>query len=63
MGFRPIKHNSGEGMAKIKILDENGTLLENWTIMMSDLGRWADMMRKKYGIKNKEDRDLDWAIK
>jgi len=36
----------------------------NWTIMLSDLGQWADMMIRKYGLekrKTNKDRDLDWA--
>ena len=49
-------------MAKIKILDETGALMENWTIMMSDLGKWASLMRQKYGIKDNRDKDLDWAL-
>ena len=65
MSFKKLKYNSGEGMAKIKILDDTGMQIENWTIMMSDLGRWASLMRQKYNItdkENKKDKDLDWAM-
>lgn len=61
--FKPIKYNTGEGIVKIKIEESDGALLENWTIMLSDLGQWAKFMRRKYGNRiesNKDDRDLDW---
>jgi hypothetical protein len=66
MRFKPIKYNSGEGLAKIRIEEESGALMENWTIMMSDLGTWFRTMQEKYGdqIDNKKekkiDHDLDW---
>jgi len=64
MGFKKIRYHTGEGLVKIKIEDETGAKQESWTIMMSDLGQWANIMRKKYGIKDKvtkRDKDLDWA--
>ena len=64
MNYKKIKYGTGEGIVKIRIEEDTGALLENWTIMMSDLSRWAKLMRKKYGsqIESKEDkdRDLDW---
>lgn len=61
MKFKPIKYNTGECRVKIKIEDSDGSQLENWTIMFSDLGMWVTMMRKKYGIEFKQkDQDLDW---
>ena len=65
MGFKKIKYNTGEGLVKIRIEDESGARMENWTIMMSDLWQWADMMIRKYGLDKKgkfSDRDLDWAM-
>lgn len=63
---RPIRYNTGENIVKIRIEDESGAIIENWTIMMSDLWKWARAMRLKYGISFKEqeeDKDLDWALK
>jgi len=65
MGFKKIKYNTGEGLVKIKIEDSTGARQESWTIMMSDLKQWSNMMCKKYGINNDKkdrDRDLDWAM-
>ena len=58
--FKPIKYGGGEGRYKIKVEDADGRCLENWTIMMSDLGRWVKMQSRKYG-GNKIDTDLGWA--
>ena len=60
MGFKKIRYNTGESLVKIKIEDDTGAKMETWTIMLSDLGKWADTMRKKYGLEDKKDRDLDW---
>jgi len=65
MRFKPIRYNTGEGRAKIKIEDESGRLDENWTIMMSDLETWFEQMKQRYGDtvcnkKKKDDHDLDW---
>lgn len=65
MGFKKIRYHTGEGLVKIRIEDETGAKMENWTIMMSDLGQWANMMFKKYGISRngkKLDKDLGWAM-
>jgi len=55
--FKRIRYGS-EPIVKIKIEDESGAKMGDWTIMMSDLDRWANLMRRKYGVKN--ERDLDW---
>ncbi len=65
MGFKKIQYHTGEGLVKIRIEDETGAKMENWTIMMSDLGQWVSMMQRKYGISKKKkrvDEDLDWAM-
>jgi len=64
VGFKKIKYHTGEGLVKIRIEDESGAKMETWTIMMSDLGQWASIMRKKYGLNRnrKYDKDLDWAM-
>ena len=61
MGFKNIRYNTGECLVKIRIENETGALLENWTIMFSDLAKWFNTMRRKYGIKGTKDTDLDWA--
>jgi len=64
MSFKKITYGQGEGRAKIEIEDVDGSRMGNWTIMLSDLGQWADMMIRKYGLekrKTNKDRDLDWA--
>jgi len=63
MSLKKIRYNSGEGLVKIKIEEDNGALIERWTIMMSDLGNWFRIMKKKYGDRvesKKDNRDLDW---
>ena len=63
---KPIKYYSGEGICKIRIEDETGKMIENWTIMMSDLWKWARFMKLKYGVnfsdESSKDKDLDWAL-
>ena len=61
MAFQKIKYNTGINIVEIKIKDETGRFIENWTLMMSDLYKWVDIMRKKYGLEfKKPQRDLDW---
>jgi len=65
VAFKSIRYNQGEGLVKIKIEEPSGALLENWTIMMSDLGKWVRLMKRKYGklIDREEpskDKDIDW---
>jgi hypothetical protein len=60
MGFRKINWNSGEVIAKIKVQEANGVKLGEWTIALSDLGKFASMIREKFGTIER-DRDLDWA--
>ena len=57
MGFKKIRWDSGEVIAKIKIQEANGVQLGNWTIAASELGKFAKMVREKFGKNN---RDLDW---
>ena len=66
MGFKKLKYNTGEGLAKLKIEDASGAKIENWTIMMSDLGKLSRLLCRKYGIDYntrdvKKDKDFDWA--
>lgn len=63
MGFKKIKYNSGESIVNIKIQEIDGSILERWTVMMSDLGNWFRLMKRKYGnrVDEKEkDKDLNW---
>ncbi len=65
MGFKKLKYNTGEGLVKMKIEDSSGARIENWTIMMSDLGKLSRLLCRKYGIDyntGEKDRDLDWAM-
>ena len=68
MSFKKIKHNSGDSIVQIKIIDETGARIENWTIMMKDLFKWTKTICRKYEIDmpKKEGlidkKDLDWAI-
>lgn len=66
MPFKKIRTTPGDMIVEIKVRDENRSVLENWTIMMSDLGRWTNTMKQKYGIKSdkkKKDEDIDWIYK
>jgi len=63
MTFKKINYGTGECLVKIKIEEDSGAMLENWTIMMSDLEGWFKIMKRKYGNRVesvKKDRDLDW---
>ena len=61
MAFKKIRYNTGDNIVEIKIKDETGKFIENWTLMMPDLPTWFDIMRKKYGIKLEiRQRDLEW---
>jgi len=66
MGFRKIRHNTGEEIFKVKIEDTSGATIENWVFMKSDFGQWVNMIERKFGIRKKSfgnlDRDLDWAV-
>jgi len=63
LGFRKIKYNIGANIVEIKIRDETGKYVENWTIMMPDLMQWVSIMKKKYGFSDcKRDSNLDWAL-
>ena len=59
MGFSKINWNSGEVVAKIKIQEANGVKLGEWTIKASEMGKFAQMIRSKFGTH--QDNDLDWA--
>ena len=63
---KPIRYNIGENIVKIRIEDETGAVIENWTVMMSDLWKWARTIRLKYGVSFKEkeiDKDLEWTMR
>ena len=65
MGFKKLKYNTGEGLVKLKIEDASGARIENWTIMMSDLGKLTKLLCRKYGINyntGEKNRDLEWAM-
>ena len=59
MTFKKVKDSKGDQIVIIKVLDQDRSILENWTIMMSDLYKWVSIMKSKYGI-NRKDKDLDW---
>ena len=62
MSFKKIRYNTGENIIKIKIQDETGRFIENWTLLMSDLPQWVEIISRKYGIRfSKIPRDLFWA--
>ena len=63
MGYKKIRYNTGDGIAKIRMEDDTGAIVENWTIHWSDLKKWVSQMERKYGINMKartKDADLDW---
>jgi len=65
VGFKKLKYNTGEGLVKLKIEDASGARIENWTIMMGDLGKLSRLLCKKYGIDyntGEKGKDLDWAM-
>ena len=66
MSFKKIEYNKGN-LVKMKIEDATGARIENWTIMMSDLGKLSRLLCKKYGIdyntgEYRKEKDLDWAM-
>lgn len=63
MSLKPIREGKEE-IIEAKIRTPFGQS-ERWTVMMSDLWIWADIIAKRYNIKRKEnglevDKDLDW---
>lgn len=64
MSFKRVVYNKGECVVKIKIEDANGARLENWTVMLSDFGKVARTICRKYTVDefDKSAKDLDWAI-
>ena len=64
MVFRKIRYNTGEGLFKVKIEDDSGAIIENWTIMFNDFPEWVNTICRKYGFKvdSRPQTDLDWAI-
>lgn len=61
MVFRKVKYNSGDNIIEIKIRDETGKFIENWTFMMENLPEWVDIIKRKYGIRfEKVSKELDW---
>jgi len=65
MAWKKIRYNCGDGIAKIRMEDETGALVENWTLHWSDLSKWVRQMQKKYSIsmKKEQERDLEWLRK
>ena len=64
MKFQRVRYDTGENIIEIKIRDGTGKFIENWVLMMSDLSKWVDIIRRKYGLRfeKQRERDLDWAI-
>ncbi|HDK42718.1 MAG TPA: hypothetical protein ENG87_05020 [Candidatus Pacearchaeota archaeon] len=62
MSFKKVRFNAGDNVVEIKIKDETGKFIENWTVMMSDLYAWFNIMKMKYGLESKIKKDLNWAI-
>lgn len=63
MSFSKIRHNSGSIIFKIKVENDDGSTIENWTIMQDDFDRVFKILQGKYGDKaqnKKDNRDLDW---
>ena len=64
MGFKKIRYDAGENIVRIKIEDETRKIIDSWVMMMSDLPRWFNGIKEKYGLissKKEKDRSLDWA--
>jgi hypothetical protein len=57
-----IRYNTGQGIVKIRIEDDSGAVIDNWTVMLRDLPETMDIIFKKYGLKirSKVTSDLDW---
>lgn len=63
LALKKITYNSGDYIIEIKIKDGTGKFIENWTIMASDLPKFANIMKMKYGIRfDKVSKELEWAI-
>ena len=62
MVFKKVRYDTGENVVRIKIEDETRRIIDTWTLMMSDLPNWFNIIKEKYGLKSKErDKGLDWA--
>ena len=66
MGFKPVRYNTGEEIFETTVRDGMGGKLDTWKVMKTDFPKCADILMKKYGLKNnkkrKMDEDLDWMI-
>jgi len=60
MNFKRPNWNSGEVILKIKVQEANGVKLGDWTINASEMGKFARMVKDKFG--KKKSKDLDWAM-
>lgn len=62
MPFKKIRYNTGEEIFKVKIENSDGSFLENWVFMRGDLPKWINIIKRKYGLDQSKDKDLDWAL-
>ena len=66
MGFSRINYGGTEEIIETIIQDGTGRTIEKWKCMKKDYFKVAKILNNKYGlnliIKEKERRDLDWAI-
>ncbi len=61
MGFKKVRYDTGENVVRIKIEDETRRIIDTWTLMMSDLPNWFNIIKKKYGLTfKKREESLDW---
>ena len=65
MAFKKIKYNTGSEIFETKVRDTSGAVIGNWVIMKENFMEWVELMKRKYGIKNKprifsQDEDLAW---
>jgi hypothetical protein len=65
LGFSKIQMGK-EQIFETIILDVDGRKLETWKVMKKDYPRVLKILNQKWGlnliIKDKKERDLDWAL-
>jgi len=60
MSFKQVKFGTGEEIFETIITDGSGKRLDKWKVMKDDFLDVVEILKKKFGLKRKEQKDLDW---
>jgi len=60
------RYNSGGEIIEIIVRESNGAKIESYKFNVSDVNRSIRILntvKKKYGLQDKKDKDIDWLKK